>query len=310
MTATGGGRERRRLPCPWRDLPLWYLWLAPFALLDLELNQLGGEVGPALIAFLVPFTTVTWLRWRIAGRGASWRGYAAASAALGAVILLGWSGPHLGATALLRAFEVTSLVGFALLAAHAARETRTFAMLFGTGLIYGLVLENGGVALGFFSEPGYVLHLPGLPAPLATGLGWCQVFYPLWWVVRRAAPGAAPGASALLTMGLALAFDLQLDPLATTAGFWSWHPTLPEAVRGVPWVNFCAWAAAVLPFSYAVFRAQRLPGSPALRLLRQLPLVLLAALGIVLALVGIAEAGVGWPSYALFRSAATGLLSR
>lgn len=300
----------RALAPLWRELPFWYLWLAPFGLLDLELNQLGGDAGAAVLAFLPTFLLISWLFGATRRRsGRAWAIYGGASAALLLLILAGWTGPRFEPPVLLRAFEISALAGFALLGLHALIEggSRTAGLIFGTGLVYGLFLESAGVGMGFFAEDGYLLYLPFVPAPLCTGLGWCCVFYPLWWAVPRLPLRSVTG-RALAATGIALAFDLHLDPVATAAGFWVWHPSLPPAIRGVPWVNFCAWAAAVLPFAWAAFRARSLPGSPARRVALQLPLILLAATALVLALIAIAEAGVNWPSMALFARAAAALL--
>ena len=292
----------------WRDLPLWYLWISTLGLLNLERNQLGAPLAPALLACAPAFAAVTLLfvaQRRL--RGESLLPYGVASALLLAAILAG-PGPRLTAAQLLLVFEWSALAGFALLAVHAWRQVgrAVFLLVFGVGLLYGTILENAGVAMGFFSEGGYLFYLPGLPAPLATAVGWCQVFYPLWWVTRPL-NGWGAGPRAVLATGLALLLDLQLDPVATASGFWVWHPSLPPAVRGVPWINFCAWVAAVLPFAWAAFEAETRGGAG--WLLRRLPLVLMAAGILVLALSGTAEWRVGWPSLDLFRGA-LGILAR
>jgi len=291
----------------WRDLPLWFLWVAPFALLDLDLNHLSGRLWPALVAFAIPFGLITWVFARAPHRRRWWLAYGLGSGALLAMAIGGWTGPRLDTVIMLRIFEVAALVEFAVLAAHAwwVAGRRTFWLIFGVGLIYGLILENAGVALGFFAEEGYLLYFPGLPAPMATGLGWCVVFYPLWWAAPRlVGEGAGHARKAMAATGLALALDLQLDPLATALGLWEWHPTLEPAIRGVPMVNFSAWLAAVLPFSWAVFRAEELPGSPARRVGRSLPWILAAALCLVLLFIAVTEIGEGWPSLRRFADAA------
>jgi len=171
----------------WRDLPLWFLWVAPFALLDLDLNHLGGPLWPALVAFALPFGLVTWVFARAPHRRRWWLAYGLGSGALLAMAIGGWTGPRLDTVIMLRIFEVAALVEFAVLAVHAwwVAGRRTFWLIFGVGLVYGLILENAGVALGFFAEEGYLLYFPGLPAPVATSLGWCVVFYPLWWAAPR-----------------------------------------------------------------------------------------------------------------------------
>ena len=300
-------RSERAAASLWGDLPFWYLWISPFILLNLEVNNLGRPALPALLSFLLPFGLVTVAFARTPGRRVRWTAYGVTSAALLVLVLGGLAGMRLERVTLLRIFEAGGLGEFFLLALHAARSggRRVFALIFGVGLLYGLLLENAGVGMGFFSEHGYLVYLPLLPAPLCTSLGWCNVFYPLWWVVPRlAGPAARPALQTLIATGLALALDLQLDPVATAAGFWVWHPELPPAFRGVPAVNFSAWAAAVLPFSWAVFRGPAPSEISPGRLLRDLPWVLGAALLLVLLLTAATEVRLGWPSLGIFARAA------
>jgi uncharacterized membrane protein len=295
----------------WEDLPLFYLWLSPFAVLNLEVVQLGMPAAPALRAFALP-----WLLGCLALRRAPHARPTAtviliASGGLLAAILAGWSGARLSPEAVGLVTEVAALGAFVLLATHAAvaRGTGKLAGLLGVGLLYGLILENGGVALGFFSEDRFRIRLPLLPAPLATSLGWCLVFYPLWHAAPLiAGRGAAAGHRALVATGMALALDLQLDPAATAAGFWVWPPSPPPVVRGVPAVNFCAWFAAVLPFAFAAFEATRSETIDAARLARSLPRILLEALALVVAALVVVEASLGWPSILRLAEPAISLL--
>jgi uncharacterized membrane protein len=298
---------RYRLAALWRDLPFAYLWLAPLAVLDLEVAELGRPVLPALAAFLPPFAVGCVALRRAPAARPPMAAVLAVSAAAVAAILLGWTGPQLDPETLFRLTEWTAAAAFLLLGAHAWRVAPpgTAPAIFGVGLLYGLILENGGVALGFFAEDGFHLRLPGFPAPIATTVGWCLVFYPLWATVPRLAGArAGPGRRAAVATAIALLQDLQLDPPATAAGFWVWHPSLPPQVRGVPVVNFTAWFSAVLPFAWAAFAATRDGRLDAGRLARRLPAVLVAALVLVLAVTAAAEAPIGWPSLALFAGAA------
>jgi hypothetical protein len=287
----------------WRELPLWYLWLSTFSLLNLELNVLGAPRAGALFGFLPAFSLVTLAWYRSAGPRRP-VAYWLASGLLLLIILAGWTGVPADLATLRLLFEIAALALFAILAVHAAlcAGHRVFLLIFGTGLVYGIFLENVGVAARVFSESGYFLYLPGLPAPLCTALGWCSVWYALWWLsFRLVEPGASATARALVALGAALALDLQLDPAATRAGFWVWNPLLPEAVRGVPVINFNAWIAAVWPFSRRTFHALEGAGSPALRVLARLPAVLLEAFVLLAALTLVTEASAGWPSLQIVR---------
>ena len=298
------------MPALWRDLPFWFLWLASFALLDFEINQLQGPLAGALFGFVLPFSLVTLAFGREGGGSRAWLAYGLTSAGLLLVIVAGWTGPALDPSLRHRVFEASAVAEFVLLGVHAWRVAGRgiFALIFGVGLAYGLILENVGVGLGFFSEPGYRIHLPLLPAPVATVLGWSVIFYCLWWIVPRLLPtGAGRGRRSITAVGVALALDLQLDPLATAAGFWVWNPDLPPVVRGVPLVNFSAWAAAVLPFSWAAFRPVR-SSSPAWQVALRLPWILGAAGVLVLVLVTLTEARDDWPSFRLLAGAARSML--
>jgi len=283
----------------WDDFPLVYLWLSPFLVLNLEVAQLGLPVAPALRAFALPFLLGTLALRRAPLARPPLVVVLAASGTLLAAIFAGTTAGRLAPEALPLVTEVLALGAFTLLATHAAqaRQAGKLTGLFGVGLVYGLILENGGVALGFFSEDQFRIRLPLLPAPLATSLGWCLVFYPLWHAAPLLAGiRASATRCALVATGMALALDLQLDPVATAAGFWSWPPTPPPLLRGVPAVNFCAWFAAVLPFAHAAFEARQGGGITAARLARALPRILLQALVLVIAALAVVEAGLGWPS--------------
>ena len=294
----------------WADLPFWFLWWTPFAILNTEINLRDSPMIPAVFAFLVPFSVLT-LAWRGApGPRKRWGAYFAGSGLLLLLILGGLTGASMTQQSLLRIFEISALAQFAVLGLHAGlvEGRRVLSLIFGVGLIYGLILENLGVGMGFFVERSYGLTFPGLPAPLATALGWCSVWYSLWWVSPWLAGEAAEHRHrARVAVGLALAIDLQLDPVATAAGFWAWNPELAPAVRGVPILNFNAWAAAVWPFARSLFQAAAVD-VPAARLLLRLPLVLLQALGILVVLTLLTEAGTGWPTLRLLVMAGSDLL--
>jgi uncharacterized membrane protein len=148
-----------------------------------------------------------------------------------------------------------------LLAAHAAWTggRHALALFFGVGALYGLVLENTGIAMGFFSETRCRLYLWPFPAPLCTTIGWCMAFYVAVSLVEQLArwvPWLArtPWRRAWAATLLALCRDVQLDPASSLSGvLWSWNEQLPPVFLGVPAVNFAAWFGAFLPFSYFVF---------------------------------------------------------
>lgn len=125
---------------------------------------------------------------------------------------------------------------------------------FGAALIYGFLLESGGVSGDFFRENDYHVYLPVLAAPAATMAGWAMIFYSSVftyemierrWPKLKTAPVWVAG---LIISLIALSWDLNIDPVATGLGFWTWHELLPDWFLGVPLLNFTSWFSAVFVF--------------------------------------------------------------
>ncbi len=203
-------------------------------------------------------------------------------------------------------FEISTCLSFLLYTIHSLKyegfdKTVT---LFGVGFIYGLILENSGVILGFFKEENFHVYIPFLPAPFFTALGWCNVFYSCRFLVL---PFLAEGKEVavyriqkkgweklhthfrfafLLTL-FALLLDLQLDPYATHHKLWVWNSILSDFFGGVPLINFTAWISAIFPFSlifYLLELRKKLQGSLiSLNLFMALPMIIFFALMGVLA---------------------------
>jgi hypothetical protein len=140
------------------------------------------------------------------------------------------------------------------------------ALFFGVGLLYGVVLENGGIVLGFFHETNLTdTMVRPFVAPVATMVGWSVVLsmavFVAWGLRRRFAWLRRSSALSALAVGaFATLLDLQIDPIATAVGCWVWHETLPAWFHGVPLVNFLAWLCALVPFAYVLFRVQERRG--------------------------------------------------
>ncbi len=169
--------------------------------------------------------------------------------------------------ALLKAFELSNFVFAALMIFHALKHRKGHvALFFGAGLIYGALLENGGIVLGFFHETNLTMTLvPPLVAPVATMIGWCIMLYLATftvWYLRSWFPVLRESSafSGVLVGVIATMLDLQIDPLATAAGCWVWDSSLPPFFLGVPLVNFVAWVCAIAPFAYLMFRYQKTAG--------------------------------------------------
>ena len=164
---------------------------------------------------------------------------------------------------LLRIYEWSNFAWAALLIWHLWSHDRSHvALFFGVGLLYGMVLENGGIVLGFFHETNLTdTMVRPFVAPVATMIGWSVVLAMagfITWELRQRVPWLQRSAalSALALGAFATFLDLQIDPLATAVGCWVWHESLPGWFHGVPLVNFLAWMCALVPFGYVMFRVQ------------------------------------------------------
>ena len=167
-------------------------------------------------------------------------------------------------TALKHMFEYFQLFWIVLFMIHGLtkRGFSAFVTFFVVGFVYGQVLENTGIIMGYFHEQGYQFYLWRLPAPFATGMGWCMVFYGVIWVAeffreRFVWFKGTPLRSALLATSIALCYDLQLDPLASLSGvFWEWNHLLKPWFLSVPFINYASWFGAFSAFSWAYFYLQ------------------------------------------------------
>lgn len=214
--------------------------------------------------------------------------------------------------------EITTPIQTVVIIFHAWTRNRAMAgLLLGPVAFYGLLLENGGILVGYFEELNYAIYLGPLPAPLATISGWIMVYYLVVWVtweVRRCLPELAGKVtcSALVATAAAVLLDLVVDPFATAVGLWSWDKSLTAQIFGVPILNFVAWCCAVFPFTWLIFRREKREGlapgeianSHKLWLLWRIPLVLAAAAVLFLVTMAILEGGLTGPTFNILRSAA------
>lgn len=264
----------------WDHLPIWFFYFEAVGLLHFlaanvprsELARVGLPIGPfAWTAAFPLFWVLVYYALRVRG-SARLAAYGAKrylvlvalAAAPACIWLLYAVAPFLRVELemrqLTRLFEAMQLAWIAVFMVHVAakRGAPGFATFFGVAWLYGLVLENGGILMGYFFEPGYRFYLGGLPAPFATMMGWCLAIYACTEIAEELRShvffGETTLGAALLTTALALSLDLQLDPLASLSGvFWRWNDALPRWFLSVPFVNYLAWFCAFLPFSYAWF---------------------------------------------------------
>jgi uncharacterized membrane protein len=303
----------------WDDLPLLNYLLYALGIAYAEVVNLSPPRRDLFFSCLFPLVVplVVWaLRWRTA----SARARRVAVACLGGTVALLaasflFASPRpIEPETLRHVYEASAIANTVLLGVHAWRQSRaTFALFFGPAAVYGVLLENGGILLGYFSELDYALYLGHLPAPIATMSGWVTVFYLVTWVtrqIRAQVPAVARSvvASALCAMAAALLLDLQIDPLATAVGFWRWSELLATGPMGVPLLNFVAWACAVFPFALFLFWRQQSAGvddlgiaaaAHRLWLWLRIPVVLGFAAVLFLLTMTVIEGGFDGPTYGI-----------
>ena len=163
---------------------------------------------------------------------------------------------------------ITSIV--VLIHCYSTRGKWDTIKIYVIGLIYGMVLENGGPMqipalgmTGYFWESHYNLYLFEFfgfgirlsQVPLATQLGWPMMFYiavTFWEQICKAFPGLKRHViiSGLIIAASGLLFDLPFDILATRFHWWVWDTDLLPIWFGVPLVNYLAWFWAVVMFGW------------------------------------------------------------
>jgi uncharacterized membrane protein len=252
------------------DLPAWLFFWNACLLLNTSLTNLvppRPDFAPTIVfpmAVFVVFTTVRALKSTVV-RFPKLALVVPVTMALGLpLVTLTWHTPSpLELDTLRTVYELSNFLWAALLIRFFWKRQRSLLVyFFGVALVYGAVLENGGIVLGFFDEQNLSRTMvKPFVAPVATMIGWCVVLgmatYLVWrlreWVpaLKRSALGSGVLVGVFATM-----LDLQIDPIATLTGCWVWDASLPPWFHGVPQVNFVAWLCALVPFAWVMFRVQ------------------------------------------------------
>ncbi|MFZ5441764.1 MAG: carotenoid biosynthesis protein [Myxococcota bacterium] len=255
----------------WRQLPAWMFFIYGVLLLNTELTNFNPPRADLAHTVIFPLSVfVLYQVVRFTHGGASKRLLVTSLAlAFGLPTLIWlWHTPSpLEHDTVLRLYEWSNFLWAGLLVWHLwAHDRSHVALFFGVGFVYGVVLENGGIVLGFFHETNLTdTMVRPFVAPVATMVGWSVVLSMavfVTWALRRRFAWLRSSAllSALAVGAFATLLDLQIDPIATAVGCWVWHETLPAWFHGVPLVNFLAWMCALVPFGYVLFRVQALRG--------------------------------------------------
>ncbi len=157
-------------------------------------------------------------------------------------------------------YEISNFVLWIGLVAHSLWRfgKRTTIEFFVITLIYGFLLENGGVSSGFFAEDNFHIYIPLFNAPLVTMIGWSAIVYTSYFIFDEIRSIDLPlfktviGGALTITL-IALFWDLNLDPVASShyVRFWQWNELLSTepSFMGVPLLNFVAWFYAVFCYS-------------------------------------------------------------
>ncbi len=313
-------RRPSQVRAAWRELgvhyPAWMLLFLAVSMLNNALANLGSPRWDLAWPIVFPLALfMAFYTLRAQGRVDVVLRALVAALALPILLMFVYRPSPLTQPELLRVYEASNFIVFLPLLAYAWRHGRgTLGVFFGAGLLYGVILENGGIAMGYFAEMSYRVYVPGLVAPVATMLGWVMVIYLcafLVWQARRAFPRLQRSAvwSGLLFAACGVLFDLQIDPVATATRCWTWDARLPAFWLGVPLVNYVAWTAALWPFGTALFAVQQhfaiadgadWPRKAQWTLVFAVPVALVAATVLFFGTMTLLEGGLGGPTWAVF----------
>ena len=174
-------------------------------------------------------------------------------------------------------FELSNYFWFILFVIHSLhyRGIPDTIKIFGIGLIYGGLCESYGIWAGYFKELNYLIYIPGIPAPLATMIGWTIVYYFTSFIVEKIAEHnlfieSSPLIKSILAGVIATSFDFMIDPIAVKAGWWIWAPKFKPFFLGVPLVNFVAWFFAVSVWIYFCYKIEESYSGETLKIIKLL----------------------------------------
>jgi len=309
-------------------LPAWFIYLEAVGLMYASLANFPDDGFAALGIPRILFapTVLFPLAWmgaffalriresqRLPSPWKAWLGIGGLLVAVPAAAVL-FHRPHpLSHDQLTLLFEASQFIWVGILAVHVAwaRGRHAVVLFFGITFLFGLVLENTGIIIGYFHEPSFRLYLGPFPAPLCTMVGWCVVFYVTMAVTQQIACwipwlGRSVWRRALTATLLALSLDAQLDPLASMSGvFWRWNELLPPAFLGVPLLNYAAWFGAFLPYTWFVFkfldRDDLSGGQKNWELFLRIPLAALLGGILCFGVMAVFERGLDGPTFAILR---------
>jgi uncharacterized membrane protein len=245
----------------WVNFPIFIVWLTGLGMLETSLHSIVPPLVEAAGLTIIPLVTTLVLlgfaQWK-ENRIFVLRRFFLWAFALTAFYSISWfqrASVPLGIETHRIIYEASAIIEFFLLVLHARTWLREcdWVWIFGVTLVFGMILENGGIMMGFFREEGYLLYVPGLPAPIATMLGWVNVLYCGYFAVEKLLPEMRPVLRSLVCTGIALSMDISFDPVATRLSWWVWNHDLTLSIWGVPVVNYVAWFPVATRLSWWVW---------------------------------------------------------
>jgi hypothetical protein len=252
----------------WKNIPIFFIWLTGLSMMDIALHQVipAMTVVPwlAVIPLAISLILLAIAQARQQGGFHSKR-FLPWVAGLAGVYLIPFfsrSSVPLPLETHKIIFEASAIIEFIIFSLHGRTWLKgwDWIWIFVVTLIFGAILENGGILMGFFKEEGYRLYVFGLGAPIATVLGWVNVLYCGFFVVGQVLPDMRPVFKGLICAGTALAMDIPFDPVATRLAWWVWNDALSIGIWGVPVVNYVAWFWALVPYAWCYYRVRSLGG--------------------------------------------------
>jgi len=238
----------------WKHLPVFMIVLIGVSVLNTSLHQIDPPLMDSALLSAVPFITALILLWFAVRKGPvkmKFLLWALMVTLFYCLPLLPQSRPPLDLELQQRIYEISALAQFAVIFIHASRwlDRRGLFWIFGLTFLFGCVLENGGIIMGFFKEGDYLVYIPGIPAPLATMVGWTNVFYISFYALDNILPKMNPIVRGFMCALIGLSLDVAFDPVATKMGWWVWAESLDRRLFTVPLLNFVAWFWAIFPYA-------------------------------------------------------------
>jgi hypothetical protein len=245
----------------WQNIPIFFIWLTALSMSDTALHQIKPALSVVPWLAVIPLVTSLILMaaaWAKKQGGLCTKGFLPWAAVLTSAYMIPFfsrSSAPLPPETHRVIFEASAIMEFIILALHGRTWLKgwDWIWIFVVTLLFGAILENGGILMGFFKEEGYRLYVFSLGAPIATVLGWTNVLYCGFYVVGRVLPEMRPVLKGLVCAGIALAMDIPFDPVATRLAWWVWNDALSMHVWGVPVVNYVAWFWALFPYAWCYF---------------------------------------------------------